>query len=485
MGKITHASIIPSDNKYKLTQSVYEADTTHLIGGTASIDIARTASYVIAASNSSALSKAGADYVCGDGIYTTDDQYIQAAIDALPTDGTYSYGKIVFSEGLFTLTAVVTIKGNVTLEGVITPYTGVDNGTRIHNGNTAGADAIRFHSSTTHHAVAHVRNMAITGNALSGRGLVLDEVNDSIVEGVVVRDHGSHGITVIACWGGVIRDCQINDNLGRNLAYVGDTGDSGAEICTMQTLEHTSFHSAYTDANVYVGACRKLVIKDCAMEYSGSSAKPFIIVANSSYNAVDIIHNLFGQVGSVTVNAIEINGGEVSIQNNWFSGGSTQYDIYLKNTNASTLIIKDNHYRTGPVCAVYTDAASTLYHTDIEAISAVLDLSTAGTDVFAYHALTNGQIVGYKILYTELSSADAGVSIDIGRYQSGVALDDDYFDTTTSEISKALGYSLVIPTSSLTVNKFVAGDTITVGTAGGKTGTGEVKVILYIAENVS
>ena len=111
-----------------------------------------------------------------------------------------------------------------------------------------------------------------------------------------------------------------------------------------------------------------------------------------------------------------------------------------------------------------------------------LDLSGAGADTAAYHAATHGQLVGYTIFYTELSSADAGVDIRIGRYQDGVALDDDYFDVTVSEVSQALGYATFIATAALTQITLAKGDTVTVGTPGGKTGTGKVRLVLYIAD---
>jgi len=81
-----------------------------------------------------------------------------------------------------------------------------------------------------------------------------------------------------------------------------------------------------------------------------------------------------------------------------------------------------------------------------------------------------------------LSSADAGVDIRIGRYQDGVALDDDYFDVTVSEVSQALGYATFIATAALTQITLAKGDTVTVGTPGGKTGTGKVRLVLYIAD---
>jgi len=119
---------------------------------------------------------------------------------------------------------------------------------------------------------------------------------------------------------------------------------------------------------------------------------------------------------------------------------------------------------------------------DITVKSEILDLSGAATDVEVFHAVTKCQLIGCAIVYTEASSADAGVQIRVGRYQEGVALDNDYFDSSTSETSKDKGYVKHFKTSDLTNSVISAGDTVTVGTAGGKTGAGEVMLILKIAE---
>src|SRR5438874_1205838 len=71
--------------------------------------IQQTATFVVAASDAS-YTKA-ADYVCTG---SNDDVQINAAITALPSAG----GKIILSEGKFTISAAIAISiSNVTLEG--------------------------------------------------------------------------------------------------------------------------------------------------------------------------------------------------------------------------------------------------------------------------------------------------------------------------------------------------------------------------------
>jgi parallel beta-helix repeat protein len=73
--------------------------------------IPRTATIVVAASNSSAAGKAQADYACAG---TSDDVVIQEALNALPASG----GKVLLLEGTYNISSSITLKSNQTLSGV-------------------------------------------------------------------------------------------------------------------------------------------------------------------------------------------------------------------------------------------------------------------------------------------------------------------------------------------------------------------------------
>lgn len=152
---------------------------------------------------------------------------------------------------------------------------------------------------------------------------------------------------------------------------------------------------------------------------------------------------------------------------------------FKQNADKSGAMLKANKYTD---CTVVYDLAGTGNVFDMEFVSAKLDLSGAATDVEVYHAPKACLLCGYEIVYTEVSSPDAGVAIRVGRYQNGVALDDDYFDLVTSEASKNKGYSKYIGWGDLTNKAVAAGDTVTVGTAGGKVGTGEVILVIQISD---
>lgn len=106
-------SIYPSANEtYNLGDADYSWDAgwfkNAYVGG---YPVVRGATYIVAANDSSASSKAQADYVC-DG--TADDVQIQAAIDALPAGG----GKVGLLEGTFNLAAGITeTSDNVHISG--------------------------------------------------------------------------------------------------------------------------------------------------------------------------------------------------------------------------------------------------------------------------------------------------------------------------------------------------------------------------------
>lgn len=105
---------------------------------------------------------------------------------------------------------------------------------------------------------------------------------------------------------------------------------------------------------------------------------------------------------------------------------------------------------------------------------AKLDLSAAAqADVTILHAGVAMQLLNAYLVYTEASSADAGVTVTVGK-----ETDADYYFTGTSEVSKAAWYELDV---TLLQTDIAAGDTVICGHAGTKTGTGEILVFIEYA----
>ena len=106
----------------------------------------------------------------------------------------------------------------------------------------------------------------------------------------------------------------------------------------------------------------------------------------------------------------------------------------------------------------------------------IMDLSGgAVSNVAILHTSRALTLLKAIILYTEASSVDAGVTITIGKEASAA-----YYYTGASEVSKALWYELDV---TLLQTDIAAGDTVICGSAGGKTGTGEVLIFLEYKVN--
>jgi len=106
----------------------------------------------------------------------------------------------------------------------------------------------------------------------------------------------------------------------------------------------------------------------------------------------------------------------------------------------------------------------------------VIDLSGgAVSSIPILHTSRACTLLKAIILYTEASSADAGVTITIGKEASSA-----YYYTGASEISQALWYEKEV---TLLATDIAAGDTVICGSAGGKVGTGEVLIFIEYRVN--
>ncbi|MDD3915441.1 MAG: right-handed parallel beta-helix repeat-containing protein [Bacteroidales bacterium] len=163
--------------------------------------ITRSATLVIAASDSSAKGKAQADYVC-DGI--NDHITINAAIATLPTTGNVTIpgsrevleanqgGNILLLEGSYQIAGAIDVSGrsNVTIEGI-------GPATVIYNTATDGSHAIQAINTGAPKNRVVVKNLTVVGNASSGDGIHLREINYQKVEDVYCLSNGGNGISII------------------------------------------------------------------------------------------------------------------------------------------------------------------------------------------------------------------------------------------------------------------------------------------------
>lgn len=124
--------------------------------------------------------------------------------------------------------------------------------------------------------------------------------------------------------------------------------------------------------------------------------------------------------------------------------------------------------QTEPTKVFYEDLASKPVF--IARTAVAVDLSGSATTLVCLHTEIEAEIIRAFLLYTEASSADAGITIEVGKES-----DRDYYYTGTTETSKAIWYTKEI---TLLQQDVVAGDTITFYSAGGKTGTGEIMLVI-------
>jgi len=130
------------------------------------------------------------------------------------------------------------------------------------------------------------------------------------------------------------------------------------------------------------------------------------------------------------------------------------------------------------------DAELDAMQSDLETVPATMhgrpiDLSGAGETVIVFIADRAYTLTAVYLAYTELSSADAGINIKVGKLIVGTD-DDDYFvAAVATEVSKEAGYRKAL---TLLQTAIAEGDIITINSAGGKTGTGEVVLQLYLTK---
>jgi len=535
-----------------------------------SVPTGRTATYIVAASDSSVSSKAQADYIC-DG--TADNVEIQVAIDALPVTG----GKVLLLEGRYDIGARIELNDiNITLEGL-------GDNTLIYLANNSDVHMIAISA-----AKCVVRNLKLNGNSANQTPAVLYGIlvtgPESWCEGVTVTDckqtgigihaggdrflveschidHCKYNYSTAACLnGGIFINCfseQATDrgyyitggvgalDVSKNISIIGcDSLDDdsgivfngcryclaegnhiyepaiGAGIGTWDTKDvgnrhisilnnhiyHplseaaigvigvTAAHSLFIQvegnhiyaseaAGIHMVFCEDSIIKGNllydtrleAMDISGciriniEANTLRDIVHTGSREAIKLLDTTYSKVeGNIAINGALWDGMDSLVE----EVGTSNFNIVKNN------IAKD--CRVAPIILIgaNSEAADFLPH------SAELDLTGGATDVVIFHAAVPCQLVAYTILYTEATGGGVGVNIRVGRYKDGVALDDDYYDVSVSELNKALGYQKHFITADLTAYTLAVGDTLTVGTAGGKADTGKVIIILQIAEMV-
>ena len=208
-------------------------------------NVTRSATFVVAASDSSTLSKQQADYVC-DG--TADDVEIQAAIDALPSGG----GKVVLMEGEYSISSSVTPKTKTTLVGF-----GRGTVLKLANSVASGRPIIAIHS---------VNNVIISSMLLDG-----NKTNQSDLGAYLVFE----GIDF-----SLASECLVTDMYIQNTYADGIDIDGGSDIlvtnCHIANCRGSAVHISQLDP-------QRIMVKNIHSYYNGHGvSRPAFDVYNDA-----------------------------------------------------------------------------------------------------------------------------------------------------------------------------------------------------------
>ncbi len=363
----------------------------------------RTATKVVAASN--AQDTTNADYVC-DG--TADQTEINTAIGALPAAG----GRIILSDGLFTVSATILInQSNVVIEGQ-------GEGTVIALANSTTADCITYGDATNVRSGLVIRNLAINGNlanqTVGGHGILvtrkaarylIDNVHIYNTYRANIRDRNASTDPDVY---GIIRGCYL------------DTTKSGAGWCNIEGIGN----NVIIENNFCIGAD---------------------VAAIDVYNAgrqVTITGNTCKNTSSNSNGTIAIEGADYCVVSNNTILDSYKYGVYLEAVLYSSV---EGNVFTIPnnisVAVIYGDSGSFLNAITGNAITVTSATTAAVTGIkldggynnlannvlefdssFAHigiHIAGAGQMnIGENILHTNQTSGTVGIKATTSQFSN-------------------------------------------------------------------
>lgn len=158
-------------------------------------DAQRSSTLVVAASDASAKSKAGADYVC-DG--EDDGSIINSAIDSLGSGGT-----LELTEGNYILSIGILIsKSDVTISGKGT--------STIFKTNSSSSSLVLFGNSSTATTGITIKNILIDGSDRS-TGIDLSSTNNVNLSGVEIKNTWIT-LRLTGVKNSIVNGCKIHDN---------------------------------------------------------------------------------------------------------------------------------------------------------------------------------------------------------------------------------------------------------------------------------
>lgn len=256
------------------------------------------ATFVVAASDTDAKSKARADYAC-DGI--DDDVQINAAITALPIIG----GRVVLLSGKFKIGATINLRPMVTLEGIQLGADASDSadsfGTAIILQDNVDSSMLIFNQTNAASygargfvRIKHLQLDGNSGNQSSGHGLHFYSTGggvammDCVFEDVYVRNCKQNGFHIVGngtvhAWGCYFYNCLSETNLGMgfygelkqcylNSCFFAYNGEEGIKLNVSTITTLTNIHSYLNVKHgFYIYACNDSILSGCISRDNASA----------------------------------------------------------------------------------------------------------------------------------------------------------------------------------------------------------------------
>lgn len=304
---------------------------------------ARTATYIIAASNSLQHCKDCADYVC-DG---TDDQVeIQAAINALVDS---IGGSIILMEGKFAITSPISLNSYISLSGL-------GYNTYLNSNQVTGQVIQVFGTVGTHKENVEISNLRISGVVGTAFGVYLHYCDNCKVRNLWVENAGQEGILLRNCshcliegnnisggWkdsDGIklwqhVQNCIISNNHIKNMGIngAGPFTSDGIELqdsCFFNTIEGNTIdsckeHGINLEGNTYYTTVIGNMI-------TGVSSSGIEVVGSSNNNTIS------GNISQGNGRGIRIYSGcHHSVVNDNIVVGNTAKGIWINAANYITV----------------------------------------------------------------------------------------------------------------------------------------------------
>lgn len=435
----------------------------------------------------------GSDFKARDGVDgkidysgTNAATVIQAAIDASPSTGF----RIYVTEGDYIIDATLDFSGkkNFVFEGASCPWR--DYGTRIYLQDAADCTMIKKVEASKDYDSFTFRDLQLYANQENQTSANIDALQfekvrrfwlDRVRIFYAKRD-GIRTSNVDVFW---ITNCEVLGCVGNGIGMMDFTADGFIRGCSVGNCTGDGIHlegassgdttilasSIYGsgDDGIKVVETPGTNILGCRVWTAGDGGivlrdgvKYSRIIGNQCYRNTNDGIILYDSGTGCTYNVIEGN-------SCYYTAGdyAQKYGIRLQN-NSDYNIIKGNLTYNNATAPYSMVGDHNVYDGKSRSATSV-DLSGAAETLVILHAEEALHLARATLLYTEASSADAGVTVKIGK-----ETDDDYYYTGTSEVSKAQWYTNIV---TLLKNDIAAGDTLTFTSAGGKTGTGEIMLI--------